>query len=237
MLVVAVHQEPRSSLDSLELPIHERGHELAHWQAWRDPVPDELEDAGAVIVLGGQANPDQTAELPWLARERDALTELVAQGTPVLGICLGAQLLASAVGASVHRLPLPEIGWYPVSTTPVALLDPVLSALPERFRAFEWHDYAFDLPPGATLLAGTARSPHQAVRLSERAWALQFHLEVGPDTIAWWTTEGEPELQAKGFSRNEILADTMDEAPGYVQLAHEVAHRFLTVCEECEAAR
>ena len=79
MRVVAVHQEQESSLDSLEAPVLERGHELVHWQAWRDPAPAELEGAGAVIVLGGLANPDQTDELPWLGRERDALARLVAR--------------------------------------------------------------------------------------------------------------------------------------------------------------
>jgi GMP synthase (glutamine-hydrolysing) len=231
MLVVAVHQEAGSTLDSFEPPIHERGHDLVHWNAWADPEPDELEDADAVIVLGGQAHPDQTDELPWLAHERELLADLVTRGTPVLGICLGAQLLASSIGAGVHRLPLPEIGWWPISATPAALLDPVLSALPERFLAFEWHDYAFDLPPGATLLAGSPRSPHQAVRLAPNAWALQFHLEVGPETIATWTLDGEHELEARGFTRARVIADTLDEAPAYVRLAHDVAHRFLEVAE------
>jgi GMP synthase (glutamine-hydrolysing) len=231
MQVVAVHQEDTSSLDSLEAPVLERGHELVHWQAWRDPAPAELASPGAVIVLGGLANPDQLDELPWLERERAALATLVGDGVPVLGICLGAQLLASALGAPTRRLELPEIGWWPISATETAASDPVLSALPARFQAFEWHDYAFDLPPGATLLAGSERSPHQAARLAANAWALQFHLEVGPDTIGWWTTEGAQELEAKGVARAQILADTEREADGYVRLARDVAHRFLGVAE------
>jgi GMP synthase-like glutamine amidotransferase len=231
MQVVAIHQEAKSSLDSLESPIHERGHELVHWHAWRDPVPPELGTAGAVIALGGLANPDQVDELPWLGREHAALAALVAAGTPVLGICLGAQLLASSVGAPVRRLPLPEIGWWPIAATASAADDPVLAGLPARFRAFEWHDYAFDLPPGATLLAGSERAPNQAVRLAAHAWALQFHLEVGPDTIGWWTVDGGDELAAKGIVRDEVLADTAVEAEAYVRLARDVAHRFLAYAE------
>ena len=106
-----------------------------------------------------------------------------------------------------------------------------MAGLPARFQAFEWHDYAFDLPPGASLLAGSARSPHQAARLAPNAWALQFHLEVGPETIGSWTTEGAQELEAKGVERAQVLADTEREAEAYVRLAHDVAHRFLAVAE------
>jgi GMP synthase (glutamine-hydrolysing) len=234
MQVVAVHQEQGSSLDSLEAPVLERGHELVHWQAWRDPAPAELDRAGAVIVLGGLANPDQTNELRWLGRERDALARLVADGTPVLGICLGAQLLASALGAPVRRLPLPEVGWWPIEATSTAASDPVLAALPRRFQAFEWHDYAFDLPAGASPLAASERSPNQAARLAANAWALQFHLEVGPGTIDRWTLEGADELQAKGIARAQIMEDTAREGAAYVRLAREVAHRFLAVAESRE---
>jgi GMP synthase (glutamine-hydrolysing) len=235
--VVAVHQDEKSSLDSLEGPVLERGHELVHWHAWRDAAPAAIEQAGAVIVLGGLANPDQTEELAWLGRERSTLTSLVAAGTPVLGICLGAQLLASALGAAVYRLPLPEIGWWPVTVAPTAVNDPLLAALPPSFSAFEWHDYAFDLPPGATLLAGSERSPNQAARLAANAWALQFHLEVGADTIGWWAVEGAHELEAKGFAREQILADTARESEAYVRLARDVGHRFLAVAESHAAAR
>jgi GMP synthase (glutamine-hydrolysing) len=231
MRVVAVHQEETSSLDSFEAPILARGHELEHWHAWRDPAPAGLERAGAAIVLGGLANPDQTGELPWLDREKATLASLVSSGTPVLGICLGAQMLASALGAPVGRLPLPEIGWWPIASNASAASDPVLGGLPAHFQAFEWHDYAFDLPAGATLLAGSELSPHQAARLAPNAWALQFHLEVGADTISWWTNAGALELEAKGVARARILEDTAREVDAYVRLAHDVAHRFLAVAE------
>ena len=149
----------------------------------------------------------------------------------MLGICLGAQMLASALGAPVRRLPLPEIGWWPIEATTTAASDPVLAALPARFQAFEWHDYAFDLPAGASLLAGSERSPHQAARLAPNAWALQFHLEVGPGTIDWWTIEGADELEAKGVARAQIMEDTAREGEAYVRLARDVAHRFLAVAE------
>jgi GMP synthase (glutamine-hydrolysing) len=140
-------------------------------------------------------------------------------------------MLASALGAPVRRLPLPEIGWWPIASNASAASDPVLGGLPARFQAFEWHDYAFDLPEGARLLAGSERSAHQAARLGPNAWALQFHLEVGADTIGRWTTEGADELAAKGVTRARIMEDTAREADAYVRLAHDVAHRFLALAE------
>jgi GMP synthase (glutamine-hydrolysing) len=236
MRVVAVHQEPGSSLDSFEAPVRARGHELTAWHAWSEPAPHDLLDAGAVIVLGGMANPDQTGELPWLAHERDLLAELVAAGTPVLGLCLGAQLLASALGAAVRRLPRAEIGWYEITVAPAAADDPLLAALPGRFRAFEWHDYVFEVPEGGTLLAGSQTAPHQAVRLAPNAWALQFHLEVGAGTIARWTAEGAHELREKRVDRARLEADTATEATAYVEHATAVAGRFLALAEARAAA-
>ena len=231
MRVVAVHQEPGSSLDSFEQPVVARGHELRSWRAWSEAPPRDLASAGAVIVLGGVANPDQTGELPWLLREREVLAEVVAAGTPVLGLCLGSQLLATALGAPVRRLPRAEIGWYEVAATAGAAGDPLLAALPARFRAFEWHDYVFDLPPGATLLAGSVAAPHQAVRFAEHAWGLQFHLEVGAATIARWAVEGARELAAKQVDPARIEADTAAEVSASVERAHAVAGRFLALAE------
>ncbi len=90
-------------------------------------------------------------------------------------------------------------------------------------------------PQGASLLAGSERAPHQAARLAPSAWALQFHLEVGPGTIDWWTVEGAHELEAKGVARAEIMRDTAREADAYVRLARDVAHRFLAVAESHRA--
>jgi GMP synthase-like glutamine amidotransferase len=108
--------------------------------------------------------------------------------TPVLGVCLGAQLLAQAAGAEVGPAPEPEVGWLPVELTAEAPDDPLFASLPERFDAFQWHHYAFEVPAGATELARSAVCS-QAFRLDGSAWGVQFHPEVTRDQVRSWLEE------------------------------------------------
>jgi len=143
-------------------------------------VSTELPEPGAVdllIVLGGPMSVNDEAELPWLVDEKRFVGELVRSGQPVLGICLGAQLIASALGARVYAGPQREIGWHPVFGEPVGA---GLFAFPERVDVFHWHGEIFDLPPGATRLARSAVCANQAYQVGARTLALQFHLETTP---------------------------------------------------------
>src|SRR5947207_7198506 len=125
--------------------------ELVEWTPARGT--DAPADADALVVFGGGMNVHDAERLPWLRGEIELLREALADGVPVLGICLGAQLLAAAAGADVHRAREPEIGWFEVRREPPGAADRVLGALPERFTAFQWHSYAFAPPAGATVLA------------------------------------------------------------------------------------
>jgi GMP synthase (glutamine-hydrolysing) len=224
MRVVAVHQEQKSSLDSLEAPVLERGHELVHWQAWRDPAPAELDDVGAVIVLGGLANPDQTEELPWLGRERAELARLVAEGTPVLGICLGAQLIAQALDGSAERMPAGEIGWVPIELDEAAGSDALLAGAPRKLDVQEWHNYACKPPAGAVVLA---RSPAcvQAFRVGATTWGLQFHVEVTRPVLEEWCESAAAELEQLGLSPEAIVGRD-DQRAEQLRLAVRIADRF-----------
>ena len=146
----------------------------------RDPVAYD-----AVITHGGAMHIDQLDQHSWLGDELAVLAQLVERRVPLLGVCLGAQLLAAAAGARVGRADSPEIGWYEVATTAEAGDDPLLAPLAPRFRALEWHSYAFTLPPGAVALARSATCL-QAFRLQDVAWGIQFHAEVTSETIAGW---------------------------------------------------
>ena len=143
------------------------GHLLEEWStAWGRPLPRPLDDYDAVFVLGGAMHADQDERHPWLREETMLLQGLLDRGVPLLGVCLGAQMVARAAHAAVYPSPSPEIGWFDVELTGDAADDPVLSVLPPRFEAFQWHSYTYDLPAGAVELA---RSPvcTQAYRLGE----------------------------------------------------------------------
>ena len=165
--------------------VRDGGHELVEWQVPLRGVPEG--DADAVIVLGGGMHPDEEAQYGWLRPELEYLGGLLERGTPVLGVCLGSQLLARAAGATVFRSAEPEVGWLPVELTEAAATDPVAASLPERFDAFQWHHYTHDLPAGAVELA-RSRVCTQAFRLG-RAWGVQFHPEVRAPQVETWLAE------------------------------------------------
>jgi GMP synthase-like glutamine amidotransferase len=128
-------------------------------------------------------------DLAYLRREEEYIRQAIARGVPVLGICLGAQLIAHALGAPVRRNPVKEIGWFDVTATPAGRSDPVFEGFGERECVFHWHGETFDLPPGAALLASSERCRNQAFRVGSAVYGMQFHLEVTPQMIAAWCLE------------------------------------------------
>lgn len=143
------------------------------------------EDYDAVMSFGGTMHPHEHEAHPWLSDEIAYLQEALAEQVPTLGVCLGAQLLALAAGGKVEPVAEPEIGWFAVELTEGASDDPVFSALPQRFDAFQWHEYAAGVPPGAVELARNLVCP-QAFRTGEAAWGVQFHPEVGFEQLVRW---------------------------------------------------
>jgi GMP synthase (glutamine-hydrolysing) len=146
--------------------------------------PRDPRSYDAVLVFGGAMHADQDDRHRWLQDEKALLRDLLARGVPLLGVCLGSQVLAEAAGAPARRAARPEIGWHPVEVTPEGARDPVVGPLGPRFTAFQWHSYEFPLPPGATPLARSAVCL-QAFRAGN-ALGIQFHAEVtGADAEAW----------------------------------------------------
>ena len=178
--------EPLGTLDPL---LKEAGFRIRYVNFGRQPdARPTLDKYEALIVLGGPMNADQIDSYPNLQTEVGILREAVGRDMSVLGICLGAQLLAKALGGSVSRNETPEIGWHDVELTEEGLVDPVLGAFAPRQEVFQWHEDGISLPDDAVRLAGSQASPVQAFRFGEHAYGLQFHLEASRSLIERWLT-------------------------------------------------
>ena len=154
-----------------------------------DDLPDRSsDDAGLLIVLGGPIGVYETASYPFLNAEIDLIEHRLSRHLPVLGICLGAQLIAKALGAPVHANGGKEIGWHDVSPTLAAKDDPLFWDFGEGEKLFQWHSDIFALPAGAVQLATSQTCPHQAFRYGTNVYGLQFHLEVDELLIERWLT-------------------------------------------------
>jgi GMP synthase (glutamine-hydrolysing) len=212
--------------------VAERGHRLEEWSlAWGTPIPRPLDAYGAVLVFGGAMHADQDRHHPWLRDENLFLQRLLDLGIPVLGICLGAQLLAKAAHGGVRAAEEFEIGWYPVETTDAAAADPLLGRLPRRFCSFQWHYYTYDVPAGAHELA---RSPicTQAFRLGDTAWGVQFHPEVTLRQVQGWVDErDEPKLDY-----DALMAETVERIAEWNTLGRELCDAFVDVAERVAIA-
>ena len=141
-----------------------------------EPVPAR-EAFDAWLVMGGPMNVDQTQKYPFLEPERELLARLIEADRPVLGICLGAQLLARAAGARVFAQRPKEVGLYPIQLTAAGVADPLFVTLGDATEVFQWHEDTFDLPAAAVHLARSERFAQQAFRIGRRVYGLQFHLE------------------------------------------------------------
>ena len=149
-----------------------------------EPLPPWQGYAG-IIAMGGPMGTYEESEHAWLSREKQLIAEAVRADVPFWGVCLGAQLLAASLGAAVAPGPAPEVGVLPVHLSAEAAQDPVFAVAPASFRAFQWHGDTYELPPGAVRLASSDLYPQQAF-VFRRAYALQFHIEVGASLVAEW---------------------------------------------------
>jgi GMP synthase (glutamine-hydrolysing) len=154
-----------------------------------------LDEIGGLLVFGGEMNVDEVERYPYLLAQRELMRRAVDAGLPVLGICLGAQMLARALDARVYRAPVRELGFKPVMLTDAGRIDPLVGAFHSGDRVFQWHEDTFDLPDGAELLAAGDEVLVQAFRMGRNAWAVQFHFEVDAEGVNAWLRSVEPSLE------------------------------------------
>ena len=215
---------------AFEDELRERGLDLVRVELDEgEPLPDWREFP-AIVVMGGPMGAYEEAEHPWLAAEKRLLREAVDADVPVWGVCLGAQLLAGALGARVYPGERPEVGLLPVELTPAASSDPVFGEAPPSFPTLQWHGDTFDLPAGATLLASSPAYPNQAFRIG-RSYALQFHIEVSLELATEW---GEVPAYAQSLEQtlgpgglDRLLAGVEEHADMTLPLARRLFGNWL----------
>ena len=166
--------------------LRERGARLRRVELDEGEALPDWREFDAIVAMGGPMGAYEDEAHPWLAEEKRAIGEAVRARRPFWGVCLGVQLLAASLGARVHPGPRPEVGIMPVTLTDVALADPVCAGLPRQFRTLQWHGDTFELPDGAVLLASSPAYPNQAFRLGDRAYGVQFHLELSSELAHEW---------------------------------------------------
>ncbi len=212
---------PFEGIAYIENWIKVNGNEMAGTKLFAGEIPAADMDFDMLVVMGGPMNIYEEDKYSWLAKEKKYIEKAITSKKAVLGICLGAQLIADVLGARVYKNSYREIGWHPVSLTPEAKNTAVFNGLPERFTAFHWHGDTFDIPAGAVRTAESKACPNQAFEYEKRVIGLQFHLESSDNSIAALTqncgdeiVEGNytqtPEEITAGFKHIEKLNRLME---------------------------
>jgi len=222
-----VAHEPLGKLDPL---LRDAGFRIRFVNFHRDPdAQPDIDKYDGLVVLGGPMSVNDAARYPHLTTEMKAIERAMADDKPVLGICLGAQLTAAALGARVRKAPAREIGWYALRPTPAATTDPVLQHVGDPETLFQWHSDTFDIPTGATHLAASDTCEAQAFRHGDNVYGFQFHLEVDAPMVHRWLGHEamKREMAEHGFDPEDIAAKTGQHIRRSETLANRVFQTFI----------
>jgi GMP synthase-like glutamine amidotransferase len=228
MRALAIVHQPDAGPGVFAEALRSRGVELDQWLIPDGPPPAEPSGYDAVLTFGGAMHADQESDHPWLRDEKSLLRELIERRVPLLGMCLGSQLVAEAAGGTAQRASAPEIGWHEVELTAAGGADPMLGELPLRFDAFQWHSYEATLPPGATALATSAMCL-QAYRLEGPVWGIQFHAEVSAEDAEHWIDDyrSDPDAVRIGIDADSLRQRTRAAIADWNRLGRALCERFL----------
>lgn len=192
---------PFEGLGSIEAWLQNAGYRISGTRFFASGELPDIEDIDLLIILGGPMSVNDETDHPWLMKEKAFIKDVIQAGVPTLGICLGAQLIANAMGGSVFPNPVKEIGWFPVQS--VQPEDDLLFRFPERMEVFHWHGETFDLPDGACRLAESEGCHNQAFQIGTSAIGLQFHLETTSDSAKAIVANCRNELVAERYIQSE----------------------------------
>lgn len=218
---------PFEGLGAIESWLLARGHTLTCTRFYAgETAPAETDGFDWLIVMGGPMNVYHYRDFPWLRGEKRVIREAVAANKRVLGVCLGAQLIADALGGKVYQNAEKEIGWFPINAVPEGEVSAF--AFPEEASVFHWHGDTFSLPPGGVWLARSAGCEHQAFAVGARVLGMQFHLEMTAADVERIVAECADELEPATYvqSRAEILAGSTSERPESSALLERLLERM-----------
>jgi GMP synthase (glutamine-hydrolysing) len=204
------------------------GHELVEWVP-SNGGPPELDGVDAAMVFGGAMNPDEEDAHPWLQRDKHLIADLLERRVPMLGVCLGSELLAEVAGGPPRRSSRPEIGWHRIELSDDGAADPLMGELPRGFEGFVWHSYEWPLPPGAVALASSDVCL-QAFRLDGApAWGIQFHAEVTRENILKWLAGYASDADAVriGVDPEALMQESERRIDAWNEAGRGIAARFL----------
>ena len=209
----------------------EQGFHSQTVELWRgDPLPWDLTVFQAIVVLGGPMNVYEETKYPFLQQEDVFIKRVVSAGIPYLGVCLGAQLLAKACGATVEKSPEKEVGFFDIRLTEAGKKDFLFQGVKDTIRVFQWHEDAFAIPPGSQNLAISSACPQQAFRMGKCAYGLQFHVEVTDRTIHSWTKPSQPEDSERWARIRSVMLNEYQTIKGeFDGVAQQMYRNFLHV--------
>lgn len=194
-----------------------------------EPVPKDIDKHSGLIILGGPMNVYEEDKFPYLRDEDVLIKKAINMGRPVLGICLGSQLIAKAIGARVKKGGKKEIGWYKINLTKWGKEDKAFCNLPEELMVFQWHGDTFDIPESGIHLAGSELFLNQAYRIGDNVYGLQFHLEVTENIINNWIAEYQVELSTlDNINPEQIVKDTSNYINNLSSYAKIFYDKFFT---------
>lgn len=190
-------------------------------------LPGSMEGAAGLVVMGGPMAVYEEDQFPYIPAELQLIESALDAGLPILGVCLGSQMLAAALGSRVYPSGNKEIGWHEVRLTRNAAKDELWRGIDDRFMGFHWHGDIFDLPKGATPLASSALTEHQAFRAGKNAYGLLFHLEVGEPQVRDFVNAFAAEMGAAGIPTAPILDGIAPHLKALQHIGTQVFNRWV----------